>query len=108
MADRLGRRDGDVPLVCSGRHNRFTIEDSLCAGMMARYLARNYGYRLTDFAWWCAEVYERYEDDLQGALDHCLHYHTIKNRWNEDIAWCLRRNVMTTTPHITKEGGIRP
>lgn len=108
VADRLGSLDRDVALVCSGRHNRFTIEDSLCAGMMARYLARNYGYRLTDFAWWCAEVYERYENDLQGALDHCLHYHTIKNRWSEDIAWCLRRNVMTTTPHITKEGGIRP
>lgn len=108
VARRLGQLGKDVALVCSGRHDRFTIEDSLCAGMMARYLGRHYGYKLTDFAWWCADVYARYEDDLQQALDHCLHYHTIRDRWAEDIEWCLQRNVLDTTPHITKEGGIRP
>ena len=108
VARRLGHLGKDVALICSGRHDRFTIEDSLCAGMMARYLGRHYGYKLTDFAWWCADVYARYEDDLQQALDHCLHYHTIRDRWAEDIEWCLQRNVLDTTPHITKEGGIRP
>lgn len=108
VAERLGQLGEDATLICSGRHDRFTIEDALCAGMMARYLARHHGYTLTDFAWWCADVYERYEDDLQQALDHCLHYHSIKNRWGADIEWCLRRNIMDTAPHITKEGGIRP
>lgn len=108
VAKRLGQLGKDVALICSGRHDRFTIEDSLCAGMMARYLGQHYGYKLTDFAWWCADVYRRYEDNLQGALDHCLHYHSIRDRWAEDIEWCLRRNVLDTTPHITKEGGIQP
>ena len=108
VARRLGELGKDVTLICSGRHDRFTIEDALCAGMMARYLGQHYGYTLTDFAWWCADVYGRYEDDLQGALDHCLHYHSIKDRWEADIEWCLMRNVMDTTPHITKQGGIRP
>ncbi|WP_281670832.1 2-phosphosulfolactate phosphatase [Rikenella microfusus] len=107
VARRLGERGEDIVLVCSGRHDRFTIEDALCAGMMARYLGRHYGYKLTDIAWWCADVYRRYEDDLQQALDHCEHYHNIKGRWAEDIAWCLRRNVTDVAPHIVKEGGIR-
>lgn len=108
VARQLGELGKDVTLVCSGRHDRFTIEDALCAGMMARYLARHYGYTLTDFAWWCADVYQRYESDLMQALDHCEHYHNIKGRWAADIAWCLQRNTMDITPHITKEGGIRP
>lgn len=107
VSKRLGELGDDVTLVCSGRQDRFTIEDGLCAGMMARYLASHYEYSMTDFAWWCAEVYDRWQDDLLGALDHCEHYHNIKERWAEDIAWCLERNVMDSTPHITKEGGIR-
>lgn len=107
VAQRLGELGREVVLVCSGRQDQFTIEDGLCAGLMARFLASNYGYSMTDFAWWCAEVYERWEDNLLGALDHCEHYHHIKDRWAEDIAWCLERNVLDVTPHITKEGGIR-
>lgn len=108
VSRRLGELGKDITLICSGRHDRFTIEDSLCAGMMARYLGEHFGYTLTDFAWWCSDVYQRYEADLQAALDHCLHYHSIKERWSEDIQWCLKRNAMNITPHITKEGGIRP
>lgn len=108
VSQRLGELRQDIALICSGRHDRFTIEDALCAGMMARYLRQHYGYTLTDFAWWCADIYERYENDLQSALAHCLHYHSIRDRWAEDIEWCLRRNVMDTTPHITKQGGIQP
>lgn len=107
-ADRLGRSGRDAVLICSGRHDRFTVEDALCAGMMARYLGHHYGYTLTDMAWWCADVYERYENDLQKALDHCEHYHNIKGRWAEDIAWCLRRNATAIAPRITEKGGIRP
>lgn len=110
VAQRLGDTapQRDVALVCSGRNDRFTIEDALCAGMMARYLGERYGYKLTDMAWWCAEVYGRYEADLQGALDHCEHYRRIRDRWADDIAWCLRRNVTDVAPRITNEGGIRP
>lgn len=107
VARRLGESGRDVALVCSGRDDRFTIEDALCGGMMARYLER-YGYKLTDMAWWCADMYRRYEDDLQSALDHCEHYHRIRERWADDIAWCLQRNVTEVAPRITKEGGIRP
>ena len=108
VARRLGELGKDIALVCSGRHDRFTVEDSLCAGMMARYLNERYAYDLSDIAWWCADVYGRYEDDLQGALDHCLHYHTIRERWGEDIAWCLRRNELEIVPKLYEpEGGIR-
>ncbi len=108
VAQRLGEQGKDTTLICSGRHDRFTIEDALCAGMMARYLAHHYGYTLTDFAWWCADVYQRYETDLMQALVHCEHYRNIKGRWAADIEWCLTRNMTDITPHITKEGGIRP
>lgn len=107
VARRLGELGSDVALVCSGRHDRFTIEDALCAGMMARFLENHYAGTLSDMAWWCADVYSRYENDLMGALDHCLHYHSIKTRWAEDIAWCLQRNVTTVVPRLTPEGGIR-
>lgn len=107
VAQRLGELGRDVALVCSGRHDRFTIEDALCAGMMARFLEKRYAGTLSDMAWWCADVYSRYENNLLGALDHCLHYHSIQTRWADDIAWCLRRNVTTVAPHLTSEGGIR-
>lgn len=106
-ADALAESGRDVVLICSGRHNRFTIEDGLCAGMMARRLEQVYGYRPTDFAWAMIDIYERWAEDLRGALDHCEHYNNIKNRWAEDISWCLERNRINTTPKVTKDGGIK-
>lgn len=108
VARRLGGGGKDVVLVCSGRQNRFTVEDGLCAGMLARYLGEYFEYQMTDFAWWCADLYERWQWDVIGALDHCEHYHSIKERWADDIQWCLRRNVSDAAPKIDKKtGGLK-
>lgn len=106
VSRKLGQSGLDVVLVCSGRANRFTIEDGLCAGMMACYLRDNFGATLTDMAWVVADMYDRWHDDLAGALDNCEHYHRIKNRWGDDIVWCLERNKIDLTPQVTKNGAL--
>lgn len=107
VSNALGESGMDIVLVCSGRANRFTIEDALCAGMMASYLHRNFGASLSDMAWAMADMYDRWKDDLLGALDNCEHYHRIKNRWADDIAWCLERNRISSTPKVNETGGIK-
>lgn len=108
VARRLGGLGKDAVLVCSGRQDRFTIEDGLCAGLVARYLVEYFEYTLTDFAWWCVDVYDRWKWDLLGALNNCEHYHSIKGRWSADIDWCLHQNITDATPRIDKTtGGIK-
>lgn len=106
VAEAMGKQQKDIVLVCSGRHDRFTVEDGLCAGMMAHYLSAHHGYEPTDFAWWCADLYQRWQDDLRGALENCRHYRDIRDRWAEDIEWCLGRNQIQVVPLLNDKGGI--
>lgn len=38
VAEELGRVDGDVVLLCSGRERHFALEDAVCAGLLAERL----------------------------------------------------------------------
>ncbi len=105
VAERLAGSGRAVCLVCSGRQNRFTLEDGLCAGMIARRLVER-GYRPTDFAWVMIDLYERWQNDLPGALEHCTHYQRIKEQWKDDIAWCMRSNALPCVPRLGENGGI--
>lgn len=83
----------DVVLICSGRNNRFTLEDGLCAGKMANLLCGQ-GNQLTDMAWMVKELYLNHKDNLKGALENCFHYHRMLGiGLQEDIDYCLQEDI---------------
>lgn len=83
----------DVVLICSGRNNRFTLEDGLCAGKMASLLDTP-SNQLTDMAWMVKELYIKHKDDLRGALENCFHYHRMLGiGLHNDIEYCLQEDI---------------
>ncbi len=105
-ADTIAGTGLDAVLVCSGRSDRFTLEDGLCAGAIARRLRDAHGYRPTDFAWVMIETCERWANDLPGALEHCEHYRRIRDRWAADVAWCLQTDITADVPQLNDQGRI--
>lgn len=105
VTNAMLEKGNDISLICSGRHNLFTMEDGLCAGYMAQILADN-GCELTDYAWTLADLYQRHKENLHQVLLHCKHYNNIQNRLSKDVEYCLQKDILTIIPKIqTNEHG---
>ncbi len=98
----------DVVLVCSGRDDRFTAEDGLCAGAMADVLAVRYGYGTTDIAEVMQRMWLEGRDDVKRRLSTTYHYNDIVRRgYFADIDFCLQRDIYDTVPCYDAMGEIR-
>ncbi len=96
----------DIVLFCSGRGNRFSVEDTLCAGYIVSLLEQNHTVELSDVAWWAKDVYERYADNLRDAMQHNGHYHRLLSMgMADDVEYCLRRDLYNTVPRV-KDGVV--
>ena len=98
----------DIVLVCSGREDRFTMEDGLCAGFMAYILSNNdMGYALTDIAWVMSQIYSNNKEDLRRPLAAGLHYNDLMSSgFDRDVEYCLRRDVSRAAPRVAINGEI--
>ncbi len=101
VADKIAEQDGDITLFCSGRADRFSIEDTLCAGYIATILSKEYGAKLSEVAWWASDVYNRYSDDLTAAMEHNGHYHRLNELgMGDDVNYALQRDIMDIVPRV--------
>lgn len=105
-AKRAAESLGDVVLFCSGRQDRFTTEDAICAGYMVRVIQEGWQCETTDAAWAVADLYDRYKDNLRVPLRHCEHYNRIiSHGLADDVDYCLQRDIFTTVPRLV-DGSI--
>ena len=91
-----------VTLVCSGRENRFTLEDALCAGMMADELLQRTGNaELSDIAWSLRDLYLLYRNDMKRGLSRSRHYNDLlRLGFAGDIDYCLQCGVTDKVPVV--------
>lgn len=101
VARVVGALGMDVAILCAARHDRYTMEDAMCAGMIAGMLDDNHSSTLSDVAWATIDFYDRYSDDLRVALRHCAHYNQILDGGlSADVAYCLERNILNVVPEL--------
>ncbi len=101
-------RDGrDAVIVCAGRNDNFTAEDGLCAGAMVGELVLRYGFEMTDIAEVMQNMYVTAANDLRRRLDSTTHYCDIMARgYDEDIRFCLQRDIYKVVPRYMGNGEI--
>ncbi len=100
-AEELHSRGKDIVLFCSGRRNRFSIEDTLCAGYIASLLDENHTVELSDVAWWAIDVYKRYKDNLREPMRHNSHYlRLVDMGLSDDVAAALKVDSMDIVPKV--------
>lgn len=120
-------RCGELILACAGRVGDFSLEDTVCAGMIISYLhgagdgrqtgpAREFepeyapengpGPELTDSALAARLLYERYEGRLDRALDESGHgRYLAKIGLGDDLAACAAVDTIPLVP-IFRDGRI--
>lgn len=104
---KLAASDDDITIVCSGRKDRFTAEDGLCAGAMAGILAAEYGYALTDIADVMRRMWDDSRGDIRERLSTTRHYNDMMCKGlDPDIEFSLRQDIYDIVPQYTKMGDI--
>ena len=81
----------EVVLVCSGSNGGFTMEDTLCAGLMAELLTSvAKDPILSDTALAARKLYGTVSDDIHRLAGEGRHYQLLRNKgFAEDLNYCF-------------------
>lgn len=91
----------DVLLVCSGTHNRFSLEDGLCAGLVAEELLRQTGQDLAlcDFTQAILASWRQAKERLPEVLVGCTNGKRLTGMgFARDLEFCGRTNRYNLVP----------
>jgi 2-phosphosulfolactate phosphatase len=99
-AHALARGGGDCVLACSGKEGRFSLEDAVCAGMLAERIRSGAARcRLSDETRAAVLLYGHFKDDLEGLLDSCEHGVYLKSiGMQRDLPLCAKIDETDIVP----------
>lgn len=82
----------DVEIICSGRNNYFSLEDSVCAGMLVSKLKNHHNdFELNDSAKASLILYEKLGGDILQMLKTSEHGKIlIENGFEADLEYCSK------------------
>lgn len=108
VAAKLAEFNMPVEIVCAGRNNEFSMEDTVCAGMLAGELAAlKPEYILSDSAVAARSLYELYKNDIAGMMKNTEHGKILcENGFEQDIDFCASVNTTEIVP-VFKNNSIK-
>jgi 2-phosphosulfolactate phosphatase len=108
LADHLVRLNLDFEILCAGRNNSFSMEDSICAGkLIARIQESDGELVLNDSSTACLSLYRTYGSDIFEMLKNSDHGKLlIENGFEEDIKICSEVDNVKVIPFF-KENVVK-
>ena len=107
------RLEAGITLVAAGRMRGFSLEDHLCAGLLASRLVEA-GAVPDDAAYAAILAYRQAEKDLLSHISRGIHAQGLKRLGlGEDVDYCVRVDVLPVLPVLEKNedfpyGVIKP
>lgn len=101
LCRKLTDEGKDCVLLCSGNNGRFSLEDTLCAGLIADRMSGQ--MRLGDAAQAALAMYREYSrNDLVKQVSESSHAaFLIKAGFQADIAYCLQPDIHQLVPEFS-------
>jgi len=97
VASRLMQVGQDITIICAGRKKSFSIEDTLCAGMIVSELDGE----MTDAAVASATIFEAYHDRIGEILQESEHGRFLQRiGFADDIGYCSRVAIFDIVPEV--------
>ncbi len=106
IVNQLIEEGEDLAIVCSGTKGEYSMDDSLCAGMIISLINESQNIVTTDLGWTIKKLYEAYKENLHAALKNCSHYKRLKeNDAGDDADYCLQIDIYDIIP-VYEDGCI--
>ncbi len=100
VAEHLITLNTDIEIICSGRNNYFSIEDSVCAGMLvSKIINFKPDSGLNDCSTAVLTLYEKYGNDLEKMMRESDHGKILlENGFEADIKYCSSVDLLKEIP----------
>lgn len=96
----------DLSIICSGKENRFALEDAVCGGMFVHKLLENKKADLNDGSQAALGLYQKHKDNLLKVLEGCDHGKFLSSLgFEKDLNFCSQLNSLPVLP-ILENGRI--
>ncbi len=109
IAQKCLELDRDLLIFPSGDEGNFSLEDTICGGMLIRLITgtAERPITLTDASECAKTLYERFKDNLVEAFYLSRHGKELINRgFEEDLAYCARVDAIPLIPTF-RDGVIK-
>jgi 2-phosphosulfolactate phosphatase len=109
IAQRCMESNRDVFIFPSGDEGNFSLEDTLCGGMLIDLITQKEKKQIsmTDAAYGAQILYQRFKDNLLEAFHLSHHGKELMNRgFEDDLVYCAQIDMTPLVP-IFREGVIR-
>ena len=109
VARKCLESNGDILIYPSGDEGSFSLEDTLCGGMLIDLIERKARklISLTDASRGAQVLYQRFNADLLDAFHLSRHGKELIDRgFEDDLAYCAQIDISSLVP-IFREGVIR-
>ncbi len=109
VAEYIMNLNEDFIILCAGKSGEFSLEDTVCAGMLIKELTKNawMKYELSDSALGASKIYDAYKKSLLTMLHEAEHgKFLVSIGFEDDLLECSRVNVHNVLP-LLRHGVIR-
>lgn len=98
----------DVEILCAGRNNLFSLEDSVCAGRLAKEISKYHNdISLNDSTLAAMSLDDKFGLDIIEMMNKCEHGKILaENGFEKDIEFCGQLNITEIIP-VFKNGTIK-
>lgn len=109
VAKYLVKLGNSVEILCSGRNNLFSLEDSVCAGRLVKEISTlKNDLVLNDSTQAAMSLDDKFGSDLVSMMKSCEHGKILlDNGFEKDIEFCAKINSTDIIP-VFKNGTIKP
>jgi 2-phosphosulfolactate phosphatase len=101
----------DTAVLCAGNKGGFSLEDTLCGGMLIDKLnSRIENLDLeNDAAWVALDIYHKHKQDLESALKQSDHgTELVMLGFERDISYCAQEDQIAICPIWQSGRLVRP
>jgi len=109
VAERCLRMDRDVLIYPSGDEGHFSLEDTVCGGMLVDRIIQKGGksFTLTDASRSAHILFQRFEANLVESLYLSQHGRDLIDQgFDDDLTYCAQLDTTTLVP-VFKEGVVK-
>lgn len=104
VCEQLGRERRPIHVLCAGETGGVSLEDTLFAGAVVRYLTENGCVRLNDGARLAADCFARHEHDLEATLAGGDGGARLRDLgYDDDIRAAARVDVFAIVPELRRD-----
>lgn len=110
VVNYLNELNEEFIILCAGKSGEFSLEDTVCAGMLVSRLRKLGGknkYILTDSSRGAAKLYSAYKNDLNKMMNDSEHgQYLVSLGFGDDLAACAETDKYSILP-VLRNGVIK-